>query len=471
MFLAAANNGAMDFSANNAGLWSPIVQIGIIAGMILLANVLRRKIGIFRKSLMPTAVLAGFLLLILRSTGVLNMSMSFLETITYHALALGFIAQSLRIPEKKAADQNFVGLKSGALIVSTYMLQVIIGLAISLILAFTLLPDLFGASGILLAMAYGQGPGQANNVGGTYELAGMLGGKSFGLSLAAAGYLCACVVGVIYLNVVNRKGRARRVVNKDYLSGSVTVDAFQDANEIPVAESVDRLSVQAALVCLVYLLTFLITWGIVSLLEAFAPGLAASVSSLLWGFNFIIGSMVAMGCRGVISGLRKYKVMNRQYQNNYLLSRLSGLAFDVMIIAGIASIDISDLAGNWVPFILMAVLGGVGTFLYLLWMCRKLYPSYHFEGFLSMYGMLTGTISSGVLLLREIDPEFKTPASNNLIVGSSFGIAFGFPLLLLVNFAAGSTTNALITLGIAAAYMGALMLLMFKVGKGKKKKQ
>ena len=26
-----------------------------------------------------------------------------------------------------------------------------------------------------------------------------------------------------------------------------------------------------------------------------------------------------------------------------------------------------------------------------------------------MYGMLTGTISSGVLLLREIDPDFDTP--------------------------------------------------------------
>ena len=469
MLLNATANNVMDFSAHNIALWAPIIQIGIIAGMILLANVLRRKIGFFRKSLMPTAVLGGFLLLLLRSVGVIQMSKNFLETLTYHALALGFIAQSLRIPEKHADDRNLTGLKSGALIVSTYMVQVVLGLIISICLAYTLMPDFFKASGVLLAMAYGQGPGQANNVGGTYELMGMAGGKSFGLSLAAAGYLCACVVGVIYLNVINRKGRALRVKEKSDLSGSVTVDLFQHENEIPVAESVDRLSVQAALVCLVYLLTYLITWGIVSLLEAVAPGLANSVSSLLWGFNFIIGSMVAMCCRSVIAGLRKAKVMKRQYQNNYLLSRLSGLAFDLMIVAGIASIDISDLAGNWLPFLLMAVLGGVVTFLYLFYMCKKMYPNYHYEGFLSMYGMLTGTISSGVLLLREIDPEFKTPASNNLIVGSSWGIAFGFPLLLLVNFAAASAMNALITLGIAAAYMAGLILLIFKVGKRNKK--
>ena len=470
MFLTDTVSTTMDFSAANVTLWAPIIQIGIIAGLILLANTMRRKITFFRKSLMPTAVLAGFLLLFLRSVGVIQMSMRFLETLTYHALALGFIAQSLRVPEKQADDRNFTGLKSGALIVSTYMVQVVVGLAISLGLAFTVMPDFFGASGILLAMAYGQGPGQANNIGGAYELMGMTGGKSFGLSLAAAGYLCACVVGVIYLNVVNRKGKVLRAADKQDISGSVTVELFQDQNEIPVAQSIDRLSVQAALICLVYLLTYLLTWGIVSLLEAVAPGFAKSVSSLLWGFNFIIGSMVAMACRSLIAGLRKAKIMNRQYQNNYLLSRLSGLAFDVMIVAGIASIDISHLAGNWLPFLLMAVLGGLLTFLYLQFMSKKLYPGYHYEGFLSMYGMLTGTISSGVLLLREVDPEFKTPASNNLIVGSSWGIAFGFPLLLLVNFAAESTANAVLTMFIAAAYMLLLIGLMFKVGKKHKKK-
>ena len=458
----------MNYSASNIALWSPIIQMGLIAGVILLANTLRRKIKLFEKSLMPTAVLAGFLLLLLRSVGVINLSASFLETVTYHALALGFIAQSLRIPAKQEDDGNLTGLKSGALIVSTYMVQVVLGLAISLCVAYTVKPDFFKAAGVLLAMAYGQGPGQANNVGGTYEAMGMVGGKSFGLSLAAAGYLCACVVGVIYLNVLNRKGKIQRTKAKGPVSGSVTVELFQDENEIPVAESIDRLSVQAALICLVYLLTYLLTVGVVALLEAVAPGFAASVSSLLWGFNFIVGSMVAMGCRSVISGLRKAKIMQRQYQNNYLLSRISGLAFDLMIVAGIASINIDDLRGYWLPFLLMAVAGGVSTFWYLKIMCQKLYPGYEYEGFFSMYGMLTGTISSGVLLLREIDPFFETPAANNLITGSSFGIAFGAPLLLLISMAAKSDVMVFVVLGLIFIYLAALLLFIFRVGQKKK---
>ena len=459
----------MDFSAANTALWSPIVQTGIIAGLILLANVMRRKIPAIRNTMIPTAVLAGFILLGLRSVVDVGIGTEFLEVLTYHALALGFIAMSLRIPTKETGSGAIIGSKSGALIVSTYLVQALVGLVISIGLAYTVMPDLFKASGILLPMAYGQGPGQANNVGTTYQALGMTGGRSFGLSLAAAGFLCACVVGVICLNVFQRKGIITRRKNSAQRSGSVTVDIFQDQNEIPISESVDKLSIQVALVVLVYLLTYLLTWGITALLQAVAPGLAATVSTLLWGFNFIIGSVVAMGCRALFNGLRKAKVMGRQYQNNYLLSRISGLAFDVMIVAGIASINIEDLSGYWLPFLLMAVAGGVSTYLYLWYMCRKIYPDYHLEGFLSMYGMLTGTISSGVLLLREVDPDFETPAANNLISGSSFGIMFGAPVLLLVSIAAKSDLMVFVAFGLVILYLIGLLLFIDKVGKGKKK--
>ena len=459
----------MDFSATNTALWQPIVQIGIIAGLILLANILRRKIRFIRNSLAPTAVVAGFLLLLLRQFDFMPISATFLEAVTYHAIALGFIALSLRVPEKNGDGSVIKSSKNGALIVSTYLVQAIVGLVVSLGLAYTIMPDFFKASGILLPMAYGQGPGQANNVGSTYEALGMAGGRSFGLSLAAAGYLCACVVGVVFLNIWSRKGKFKRYSEKEQISGSVTVDAFQDHNEIPTSESIDKLSVQAALVVLVYLLTYLLTWGISSLLNAVAPGLAATVSTLLWGFNFIIGSMLATGLRSLFVGFKRFKWMNRQYQNNYLLSRISGLLFDVMTVAGIASIEISDLAGYWLPFLLMAVIGGIVTMAYLLFMCKKMYPDYTYEGFFAMFGMLTGTISSGVLLLREIDPELKTPASNDLITGSSFGIIFGFPMLLLVSFAAQSDLSAIWALGLIVVYLIALLLYIFKVGKKKAK--
>lgn len=458
----------MDFSSANTELWGWMIQIGVIAGVILLANVLRRKILFIQKSLLPTAVLAGFILLAIRVSGIIYIDSTFLEQLTYHMLALGFIAMSLRTPEKTEGATPFIGLKSGALIVSTYLVQALTGLVISIVLGLTFMPDLFKASGILLPMAYGQGPGQANNVGTTYEALGMTGGRSFGLSLAAAGFLCACIVGVIFLNIFNRKGRLHKVEEKESVSGSVTVDTFQANDEIPVAESIDKFSIQFTLVALIYLLTYLVTDGITALLAIISPGLASTVSTLLWGFNFIIGSALAILVRVTFKHLRHFKLMNHQYQNNYLLSRMSGLAFDLMIVTGIASINFDDLSGYWIPFILMAVAGGIVTYFFLLYMSKKLYKDYENEGFFSMYGMLTGTLSSGILLLREIDPELKTPAANNLVIGSSFGIIFGAPMLILVSLAGENDIMTYITFGLCIVYLLLLLLIIFKVGKNKK---
>ncbi len=453
----------MDFSAANTGLWNVIIQLGIIAAAVLVANILRRKLPFVRNTLLPTAVLAGFILLILRSVGWLKLDSNFLEKLTYHGIAIGFIAMSMRVGKNDREKGSFTGPKSGALIASCYVIQGILGLAISLVLAYTFMPGLFKASGILLPMGYGQGPGQANNVGTTYEGLGFVGGRSFALAIAAAGYLCACIVGVIFINIAAKRGKIKRVSYTD-MQEYATVDTFQDKGEIPISESIDRFSFQIVLVLLVYLATFLISWGITSLFSAYAPGLAKTVNSLLWGFNFIIGSAIAMLVNATLRGFRKRGIIKHQYQNNYLLSRISGFAFDIMIVAGIASINIEDISGLWVPFVIMAVLGGAVTLLYLMWISKKLYKDYYYEGMLSMYGMMTGTISSGVLLLREVDPEFKTPAANNLILGSSFAIVFGAPILLLVGIAPNSPIMTFITLGILVVYAALLLLFMLKVG-------
>lgn len=457
----------MDYSAANEALWSPIIQVGIIAFLVIISNILRLKIPFVRRSLMPTAVLAGFLLLGLKYTGLIGINQNLLEMITYHALAIGFIALSLRVNKKETSNAGLgVAVKSGAVIVSTYVIQGIVGLIISIGLAYTFMPGFFKASGLLLPMGYGQGPGQANNIGSTYEKLGFVGGHSYGIAIAATGFLVACIIGVIYLNVGQRKGY---FVKKDYSerAGSVEVDSFQDENEAPISQSIDRLSIQCALILAVYILTFLVTLGITWLLANYAPGVANLLNSMLWGFNFIFGSLFAVIVRSIISKFRKSNIMKMQYQNNYLLSRISGLAFDIMIICGIATINFEDLSGLWIPFVLTAVIGGIVTFVHLRLLTKKVYPEYEQEAFLSMFGMLTGTISSGILLVREIDPEFKTPAANNLVTGSSTAIGFGAPILIFVGMAAKSTAMTFVVFGILIVYL-AILLAIALAGKKKK---
>ena len=453
----------MDYSELNTELWRPIILVGIIASITLFANVIRQKISFIRKSYIPTAVLAGFILLLLRSLNIVHIRQEFLELITYHGIAIGFIAMSLRVKREKTTDTYKVAVKSGALIVSTYLVQAITGLVISLFLVLTFMPQFFPASGILLAMGFGQGPGQANNVGSTYESLGFVGGQSYGLAIAASGYLIACTVGVFFLN--KRKSKITKYT--DETSNDTPIDIFQDEDEIPISQSIDKLSIQVALIVFVYLLTFGILVGVSRLLSLISPGVANTLSPILWGFNFIFASAIASGVAALISVLRKKGIMKRQYQNNYLLNRISGLAFDIMIVAGIASINFTDIAKLWIPFVVTILLGALVTYLYLKFMSSKIYKGYENEAFLSMFGMLTGTISSGVLLVREIDPEYKTPAANNLVTGSGAAIVFGAPLLVLIGMAPKSLTMTFIVLGLIIVYLALLIFLILRLNKSK----
>ena len=469
------STGSNEIFYATEGVWSAIFQLGLIAVFMLAANLLRRRIPFIRRSLMPVSVLAGFMMLIVKIVldkgfGVKNFfNIELMDTLVYHCIALGFIAMSLRVTEKRKSAEAAVGAKTGAAIVGSYLVQGFVGLVITVLLAFTIKKGLFKAAGLLLPMGYGQGPGQANNIGMVYETYGFAGGRSFGLAIAAAGYICACVVGVIVLNIWRKRGLVSSPSGSGENAETLPASYFQGENEIPVSDSIDKLSIQMGFVLLVYIITYLFTKGVTSALAAWAPGVGDMLNPILWGFNFIIGSAIAMLFRSVLLSAEKRGMMKRRYQNNYLLTRLSGFFFDLMIVAGMACIDPEDLSGLWLPFALMAAAGGVVTWFYLRRISRRIYGDYYYEGLISMYGMMTGTIGSGILLLREIDPEFKTPAANNLVLGSSYGILFGAPLLILVTTAAKSDTLLYIVMGVIVVYFALLMLFIRFFRSGKKK--
>ena len=421
--------------------------------------------------MLPVAVLGGFLLLIAKEIGLVDLDENLLSALTYHGIALGFIAMSLRNPvQREDGDESKVGFRSGAVIVSTYMIQGVTGLIITIGLALTVMPNMFRAAGLLLPMGFGQGPGQANNIGASYQSLGFAGGHSFGLSIAAAGYIVACVVGVIILNILRERGdievseeRGHVFLRDDHIDDG---EASSD-----VSESIDKLSVQLAMIIIVYLVTYAATAGLTGGIAKISEGVAGTVNTLLWGFNFIIGSALAILLRVILEKLRKKGTIRRRYQDNYLLNRLSGAFFDIMIVAGIGCIDIEDIRGLVLPFVLLVIAGTIVTWFHLRWVCKAVYGDYYYQGLISMYGMLTGTISSGVLLLREIDPQLETPAANNLVVGSSFGILLGAPVLILVGLAAKSPAMCFVTLGLAFAYLLILDVLIFKIGRHAKAKK
>ncbi len=147
------------------------------------------------------------------------------------------------------------------------------------------------------------------------------------------------------------------------------------------------------------------------------------------------------------------------YVNSFLMTRVSNFCFDLMVVAGIAAIRLSVLENYWVVILIMGVLGAVLTYFYNRLIAKKLFPAYEQEQFLMMYGMLTGTASTGTILLRELDGEFKTPAADNMVYQNFPAIVFGFPMMLLATLA---PEKPWLTLGILVLFFSAMNAILFR---------
>ena len=78
---------------------------------------------------------------------------------------------------------------------------------------------------------------------------------------------------------------------------------------------------------------------------------------------------------------------------------------------------------------------------------------------MAMYGMLTGTASTGIILLREIDSDFKTPAAQNLVYQNFPAMVFGFPMMLL---AAIAPEQPILVFGIMIAFFAVMNVILFR---------
>ena len=185
------------------------------------------------------------------------------------------------------------------------------------------------------------------------------------------------------------------------------------------------------------------------------PGLEGTI----YGFNFLLGVLLATLLKIVLTALTKKKIIKKQHINNFFMDRISNFCFDLMVVAGIAAIQLDLLAQYWYILLIIAAVGMVSTYLYNSFIAKKLFPEYADEQFLAMYGMLTGTASTGIVLLRELDGDFKTPAADNLVYQSLPAIVFGFPMMLLANLAPYAPE---LTLGILAAFFAAMNILLFR---------
>ena len=433
--------------ANYGSVWSFLVQLGLLMIFLLVGNTLRRKIPLFRKCLVPSALLGGAVLLILnvisKQLGFSLVDNRLMQVITYHCLAIGFAAMTLKTERSTHKTKRAQVFEFGALQGGTYMLQAFVGLGLTILLFFITRHGeqiISYVCGLILPLGFGQGPGNALSWDINFtntEAAQFTGNGSFGLSLASIGFVVASVFGIFYINIQKKRGILK--VREDRVEPQNLPQTEEGVEEIPDNESVDKFTLQAGFVALAYAVSF----GFMCLLS-----LNSFLDSIAWGFNFLWASLAAMAIKAVVKRLRSHKLMNREYINNYQMDRISGFAFDIMIVAGVAAIEINDIKNYILPIILLSFFGATLTFVYIRKATKECFKGFEHEMFLMSYGTLTGTASNGVILMKEIDPGLRTPTSSLYILSNFPAMVMIAPLLLLLGFAGKSLTNAIIACAI-----------------------
>ena len=433
-----------------------LVLFGFLSTMLLCGVAMRARISGLQRFLFPSCLVGGTLGLLLMSSGILPIRADDIQTFAYHCFNLSFISVGLTQDEKIAVKGRTRTVLRGSVWMAltqgvTFPLQALIGGV--LVIAFGLGGmDLFPTFGFLAPLGFNEGPGQALSFGKVWQQVGFEHGATVGLTFAAMGYFFAFFIGVPLVNRGLRKRNATggvKALAGDVRTGLLKSSAVrQPAGQLTTHSSnIDTLAYQCAVVGLVYLVTYGLVAGIVRLLPADA-------GAMLWGFFFFFGLAVALLVRKLMGIAGVAHLMDPGMQR-----RITGWSVDYLIVATVTGIQLAVVWAYWLPITAIGLTAGIVTTVVVLVLGRRL-DNYRLERTVAIYGTVTGTVSCGLLLLRMVDPQLKSPATMEIALMNIMVLPFVGGCTILVNGPVWWQWSVAMTVGVFLAVMGLSLVLM-----------
>ncbi len=436
-----------------------VLDLAIISVLLVLATLLRRFVPFFQRFLIPNNLIAGFAGLIFgpELIGWLDFSIDRMGIYVYHLLAITFIAMGLRtLPGKRSVG----AVQIGFIKVMTYLLQALVGLTVAFAFLWFANPDVIPAMGMLLPLGFGMNPGIAYSIGDSWEVYGFAGAGSIGLTLAAIGFLIAYLSGVYLINRGIRRGETEliRDASRSHSERSGVMDASNRTSGGTLtffSGAIDTLTFHIALIGSIYLLAY----GVTFLLDQalIAVGLEKERTTL-WSLIFLTANLLALLVRFIMDRLNISYVIDDGFVN-----RITGVSVDMLVTAAIMGISLGVAWTFLGPIVTMATVGALITYLSIRFTIRHVFDDHKMERMVGIYAEQTGTISSGLALIRVTDPEYQTPVAQDQVLGNGVALALGFPLLLVINMPlvhyGGSMTGYAITYGVLFGYLALNSLL------------
>lgn len=462
----------MDFN------WSFFIDLGIVSVGLLVATLIRAKVRFFQRFLIPNALTAGFILLPFYNFAApaLGLNVGGLGEVVYHLLSVSFIAMMLRKTDRTRARSKRGPFAFATAVLFQYGAQAFIGLMLTILFMSTIFPSLFPSFGLLVPLGYALGPGQAFSIGSGWERFGFDGGGSVGLTFAAIGFMLACFAGVFMINFGVRRGwlgeDIKELGHLDTGPGVLEpgVERPAGAHLTTESDAIDTMSLNLGMVIAIYFLSYLFLQGVTWALS-FAGELGMDLATNLWGIGFVFATIIALLVKLLLGRIGWDHVLDTGS-----LTRISGASIDFTVAAAVGAISLVVVGRYWIPIVVIAGVVAIFVFITAPWIASRLFTDHRFHRTLILFGAMTGTLPTGLALLRVVDPDFETPAATDYVYSAAIVFVLAIPLILAMNLPAYAVSRnqpglVWVMVGVVAAYVvvAFVMYLFLARGRGLKK--
>ncbi len=458
---------------NEYSLHSVSMALAILAVLVLAAITIRSRVSWLRKLFIPNAVTAGVIALLLgpqvlgkltddsgrfaaglfgeEIVGVWRELPGLLINVVFAAILLGKALPSFGRIWRASAPQALFG---ATLSLGQY--------TFGLLLAVAVLVPLFGMSelsGGLLEISFTGGHGTAAGLSSTFRDLGFEEGTDLALGLATVGLLAGIVLGTLIVNFAVRSDKVK-VGREEETTGEEDFDIDQlDRFRPPEALEPDTATSPLTIVAGAIALAIGIGWVLqqalilVSVLITRSAADDTFVADIpLFPFTILGGAALQL----VITASGWSHLIPRR-----LVNQVAGVALDLLIIAAMATLSLSAIGDNLVPFLLMVTVALGWSVAALVWIAPRFYGERWFERGIADFGQSSGTVASGFLLVDMSDPNSVTVARES----------YGYKQLLFEPFLGGGMVTALSLplidrIGAVWALVGAAVLTLSAIALG-----
>ncbi len=436
-----------------------------LAGVFICIGILFRvKIKFLREMLVPATVIAGVLgCLFMNFVGTkvnIGVDAGYYTKLVDGLFILSFVSIGLtKTKKEKSANKADNAMKSiasgsmgmGLLWCIVYGLTAAIGIIVISIVGVSY--DMNPIYGMLIPFGFCEGPGLAASFGAIFEEFGWQDATEVGMTFSVIGFLCAFIAGVPLAKLGIKKKIAKNtgVLSESVAKGFYTVEEQRESigKVTTYSGSIETLTFHFAIMAISYVSAVLI-----SKLVGLIPG---SVGVTLSGLVFMYGLISSYIIKFIMNKLNIEHLHNTQLQ-----VKITGLMSDFLVVCAFMTVQFSVVSKWMVPIAIecLVVLG------FTIFMCiffgQRLGSDHDFERTLGVFGSCTGTVPSGIALVRMVDPRLATPVAVELGLMNLPELIY-VSLAGIVMFSAGAGSMSFIMLILCIGISSVVMLVIMKM--------